>query len=274
MREDGGVVRDDAIGEQPTALAPQGGRPTVVSDEPPLGGRASHSLHFAGRLSRQSLSKPRKRPRLATRLFTENAFCSKSHLREAGQNSGDFREFGQTAADDKTVGPTPRCGHHLPGLPGVGLPVATRKRTFSVAKGGDQPEPQGKRPVPPGEASRPGISNDSVRPLAKKAQTQHPCHRGQSSEPEAVKMGHRGGMRLPVSPLGISLSELAIRNLPRFEGVTHSGPLDSASFSSPFAQNAKCQRLSLPLVTRVLGLGPVAGPTRRSGRTSGGFTGR
>ena len=62
-------------------------------------------------------------------------------------------------------------------------------------------------------------------------------------------MGHRGGMRLPASPLGISLSELAIRNRPRFEGVTLSGPLDSASFSSPFAQNAKWQPLSLPLVT-------------------------
>src|SRR4051794_6818364 len=71
--------------------------------------------------------------------------------------------------------------------------------------------------------------------LAHLAQTQHSCHRGQSSEPEAVKMGHRGGMRLPVSPLGISLSELAVRNRPRFEGVTRSGPLDSASFSSPFA---------------------------------------
>ena len=68
-------------------------------------------------------------------------------------------------------------------------------------------------------------------------------------------MGHRGGMRLPVSPVGISLSELAIRNRPRFEGVTRSGPLDLASFSSPLAQSAKFRPFSLPLVSRVLGLG-------------------
>ena len=79
-------------------------------------------------------------------------------------------------------------------------------------------------------------------------------------------MGHRGGMTLPVPPLGISLFDLAIRNRPRFEGVARSGPLDSASFFSLFTQSAKCRSLSLPLMTRVLGLPLIRYRPAREGK--------
>jgi hypothetical protein len=58
-------------------------------------------------------------------------------------------------------------------------------------------------------------------------------------------------MRLrKISPL-----RLAVRNHPRFEVVGCSSSLDSASGPSPFAHSAKCKPSSLPLETRVLGLG-------------------
>ena len=86
------------------------------------------------------------------------------------------------------------------------------------------------------------------------AQTQHSCHQGQSSQPEKVNLGRRDVTRLSDMSLRISLLGLALTQNPaRFPGMACSRPVDSGAFASPFAQNAKCQRLSLPLVTRVLG---------------------
>jgi hypothetical protein len=57
----------------------------------------------------------------------------------------------------------------------------------------------------------------------------------------------------------LSPSPLALRNHPRFKVVAGSSSLDSASGASSFAQNANWRLLSLPLVTRMLGL-PLPGP--------------
>jgi hypothetical protein len=55
---------------------------------------------------------------------------------------------------------------------------------------------------------------------------------------------------LKISPL-----RLALRNHPRFEVVAGSSSLKLASCPSSFAHSAKCWPVSLPLVSRMLGLG-------------------
>jgi hypothetical protein len=74
-------------------------------------------------------------------------------------------------------------------------------------------------------------------------------YEGQSSEPKAVKLGQRDGRRPSVRPPRISPLCLPLRNHPRFEVVARSFALDSASFASSLAYSAKFWPSSLPLVT-------------------------
>jgi hypothetical protein len=79
------------------------------------------------------------------------------------------------------------------------------------------------------------------------AQTQHSCHQGQSNQPEKVSLGHRGAIKPSGTRSRIPLFGLTLRNSARFPGMARSRPLDSAAFSSPFAQKAKWRPLSVPL---------------------------
>jgi hypothetical protein len=78
------------------------------------------------------------------------------------------------------------------------------------------------RPVTGGPAAKSSRADEIPIRRSSWAQTQRSCHQGQSSEPEAMNLGHRGEMRPPVMPLRISPFGLALRNRPRFQVVARS----------------------------------------------------
>src|SRR5262249_53700824 len=108
-----------------------------------------------------------------------------------------------------------------------------------------------------------------------RAQTQHSCYEGQSSEPKAVKLGRRAGGRPSVRPPRISPSCLPLRNHPRFEVVARSFPLVWAFFAPSLPHFAKSGASILGLVTRSWvwgGVGVIfARPESLGGRTSLGM---